>query len=117
VGSGRAGAHAFDGETRRWNAARLDGYIAALTPADGMAPRLPPGSPQPEEPAGRPGEAAILALRTSAGLPATDLSEPSIGATLRWAIGAGLLEQTPAERLALTLRGRLLADELFIRLV
>ena len=29
------GAHAFDGVTRRWNAARLDGYIAALTPAGG----------------------------------------------------------------------------------
>ena len=24
------GAHAFDGETRRWNAARLDAYLAAL---------------------------------------------------------------------------------------
>ena len=31
------GAHAFDGVTRRWNAARLDGYLAALTPADGGA--------------------------------------------------------------------------------
>ncbi len=28
------GAHAFDGATRRWNAARLDGYLAALTPPD-----------------------------------------------------------------------------------
>ena len=36
------GAHAFDGLTRRWNAARLDGYIAALTPPDGSPPRLPP---------------------------------------------------------------------------
>ena len=25
--------HAFDGSTRRWNAARLEGYLAALTPA------------------------------------------------------------------------------------
>ena len=31
------GAHAFDGVTRRWNAARLDGYVGALTPADGRA--------------------------------------------------------------------------------
>jgi oxygen-independent coproporphyrinogen-3 oxidase len=37
------GAHAFDGTTRRWNAARLDGYLEALTPPDGSAPSLPPG--------------------------------------------------------------------------
>jgi len=37
------GAHAFDGETRRWNAARLDRYIAALVPAGGSVPALPPG--------------------------------------------------------------------------
>ncbi|HVL52892.1 MAG TPA: coproporphyrinogen-III oxidase family protein, partial [Vitreimonas sp.] len=37
------GAHAFDGRARRWNAARLDRYAAALTPADGSRPRLPPG--------------------------------------------------------------------------
>ena len=29
--------------TRRWNAARLDGYLAALTPADGSDAALPPG--------------------------------------------------------------------------
>ena len=29
------GAHAFDGMVRRWNAARLDGYLRALSPADG----------------------------------------------------------------------------------
>ena len=33
------GAHAFDGATRRWNAARLDGYVAALTPSDGSRPQ------------------------------------------------------------------------------
>ena len=27
------GAHAFDGAVRRWNAARLDGYLAALAAA------------------------------------------------------------------------------------
>ena len=37
------GAHAFDGVTRRWNAARLDGYVAAL--ADGAV--LPPGGIAP----------------------------------------------------------------------
>ena len=38
------GAHAFDGSMRRWNAARLDGYLAALAPGSGGARRvLPPG--------------------------------------------------------------------------
>jgi putative oxygen-independent coproporphyrinogen III oxidase len=111
------GAHAFDGASRRWNAARLDGYITALAPADGTAPTLPPSGRQPEDPTGRAGEAAILALRTSSGLPAAYLDDPAIGAALRWAIGTRLLEQAPTDRLVLTLRGRLLANELFFRLV
>ena len=37
--------------TRRWNAARLDGYLAALTPTDGSAPRLPPGGAERLDPA------------------------------------------------------------------
>ncbi len=32
------GAHAFDGATRRWNAARLDGYVAALDPGGRVDP-------------------------------------------------------------------------------
>jgi putative oxygen-independent coproporphyrinogen III oxidase len=111
------GAHAFDGATRRWNAARLDAYVASLTPPDGAAPSLPPGGRQPDQPAARAGEAAILALRTSAGVPTADLDDPDVGAALRWATGVGLLAPTAADRLALTLRGRLLADELFVRLV
>ena len=35
------GAHAFDGVTRRWNAARLEGYLAALAPPDGGAAAPP----------------------------------------------------------------------------
>jgi oxygen-independent coproporphyrinogen-3 oxidase len=111
------GAHAFDGSTRTWNAARLDGYIAALSPADGTAPTLPPGGRQPADPARRVGEAAMLALRTSAGVPAADLDDPSIGDALRWALDSQLLEQTARDRLAFTLRGRLLSNELFVRLV
>src|SRR5204862_6416272 len=37
------GAHAFDGATRRWNAAHLGRYIAALTPTDDEQAMLPPG--------------------------------------------------------------------------
>ncbi len=111
------GAHGFDGVARTWNAARLDGYIAALAPADGTPPTMPPGGRQQDDPSARTGEAAMLALRTSAGLPATDLDDPSIGAALRWALDARLLEQTATDRLVFTLRGRLLSNEVFVRLV
>ena len=50
------GAHAFDGATRRWNAARLDGYVAALAPPDGGAPKLPPGAGQADDAAMRAGQ-------------------------------------------------------------
>ena len=37
----RAGAHASDGGLGRWwNAASLEGYLAALRPLDGSAPKL-----------------------------------------------------------------------------
>jgi len=111
------GAHAFDGRTRRWNAARLDRYLAALTPADGAAPGLPPGGHEADPPAGTGGEAAVLALRTSAGLPAGALHDAQLAPALGWAMEAGLLERTPAERLVLTVRGRLLSNELFVRLL
>ena len=111
------GAHAFDGETRRWNAARLDGYLVALSPSDGTRPRLPPGGREPNQAARREGESAILALRTSTGLPATALERAPVGPTLAWALEAGLVERTPADRLVLTVSGRLLSNELFVRLV
>ena len=63
------GAHAFDGATRRWNAARLDGYVAALTPADGAAPRLPPGGTEAIDRRPPPPSAVILGLRTDRGVP------------------------------------------------
>jgi putative oxygen-independent coproporphyrinogen III oxidase len=111
------GAHAYDGATRRWNAARLDAYVAALVPPDSAEPALPPGGAQADDPAGLAGQAAILALRTSTGLPAASLDDPSLGGALRWALDTGLLEHASEDRLALTRRGRLLADELFVRLV
>ena len=111
------GAHAFDGDRRRWNAARLDGYLAALIPADGSPPRLPPGGV-----AGgltereREAETAILALRTRDGVPAEALDRTEMQRALTWSLGAGLLERTAQDRLALTLRGRLLSNEVFVRL-
>jgi oxygen-independent coproporphyrinogen-3 oxidase len=113
------GAHAFDGVSRRWNAARLDGYLAALLPADGQPSRLPPGGEHSiaDDARATAGESAILALRTSAGLPVAALDRPELAEVLGWALGARLLERTAGDRLALTLSGRLLADEVFVRLV
>jgi oxygen-independent coproporphyrinogen-3 oxidase len=106
------GAHAFDGVTRRWNAARLDAYLAALAPRDGGPPRLPPGGAEPSDPAIRAREGAITALRTRQGVPASAVDAD----TLRWGLDAGLL-QLAGDRTALTLRGRLLSNEVFARLV
>lgn len=108
------GAHAFDGERRRWNAGRLDAYIAALVPADGSGAVLPAGGAEPASTG--PGEAAMLALRTSAGLPLEALDRPSVAAALAWGIETHLLAPS-GPRLRLTRRGRLLSNELFTRLV
>ena len=111
------GAHAFDGATRRWNAARLDGYIAALTPADGGPGRLPPGGEEPLDAATAAAERVILGLRTSRGIPASAGLEPPLAGHFGWALAAELLEVTPDDRIVLTTRGRLLSNELFARLV
>lgn len=107
------GAHAFDGATRRWNAARLDAYVAALSTLDGAPARLPPGGAEPAAPA----DAVITALRTRDGLPAQILDDDVVGPQLAWALEAGLLARRPGDRVALTMRGRLLSNEVFARLV
>ena len=113
------GAHAFDGRERRWNAARLEGYLAALLPATGRA-ALPPGGAEAATPGG--GEGAMLALRTSTGLPAEAVDaaeEPAgsrVGDGLRWALDHALVEKVD-DRVVLTRRGRLLSNEVFGRLI
>jgi len=115
------GAHAFDGVTRRWNAARLDGYLAALAPAAGASPSLPPGGAEAPDERARDAERLVTALRTRRGLPAslrTDTATPSTAAALDWGVGHGLLEPSAgADRLVLTRRGRLLSNEVFARLL
>ena len=110
------GAHAFDGATRRWNAARLDGYVAALTPADGSEPRLPPGAAEAIDHATAAAEALILGLRTDRGVPVEAATDPSFEPVAAWATETGLLERRD-DRLVLTTEGRLLSNELFSRLV
>ncbi|MEO6349132.1 MAG: radical SAM family heme chaperone HemW [Candidatus Limnocylindrales bacterium] len=110
------GAHAFDGaRTRRWNAARLDAYLSALLPADGSDTRLPPGGFETTDVDAVVADRAILRLRTSAGLPAAAL--PQFGAALAWARANGLTEPSDTGGVRLTRRGRLLSNELFVRLL
>ncbi len=111
------GAHAFDGATRRWNAARLDGYISALTPTDGSPPRLPPGGSEPIDPTAAAAEQIILGLRLDTGVPVAASREPPLADVFGWALAAELLNVTADERVVLTTRGRLLSNELFSRLV
>jgi putative oxygen-independent coproporphyrinogen III oxidase len=114
------GAHAFDGAVRRWNAARLDAYVRALS---GAPPTLPPGGAEAVDEAAAAGEAAILALRLDAGLSWSEASAQGspLAPHLEWALAAGLLEPFEAEageaRVRLTTGGRLLSNELFARLV
>ena len=111
------GAHAFDGASRRWNAARLEAYVAALSPRHGGSPSLPPGGVEPLDAATAAAERTILGLRTARGLPRADADEPPLAESFGWAMDAELLEVTDDARVVLTTRGRLLSNELFARLV
>ena len=111
------GAHAFDGVTRRWNAARLDGYLAALTPRAGGAAKPPPGGSETPDEAAAAAETVILGLRTDRGVPLEAAHEPPLDDAFGWALAAELLDVTDDDRVVLTTRGRLLSNELFSRLV
>ena len=86
------GAHAFDGVARRWNGARFDGYLAALAPARGSAPSLPPGGVEPVSGADAAAETVILALRLDTGLALEAAEKEPLGPHLAWALETGLLE-------------------------
>ncbi len=106
------GAHASDGALRRtWNAARLDGYIAALRQG-----RLPPGGSEVVDAATALAERVILGLRLVEGIDRGLAAEPAIAPALEWARSHGLAE-VAAGRTRLTQQGRLLANEVFARLL
>lgn len=113
------GAHAFDGTRRRWNAARLDGYLAALAPVSGP-PSLPPGEAETLTPEAARAEALVLALRLDTGLPVdAAIEDGRLGEELAPLLAAGLLEVASlgdGERVRLTTAGRLLSNEVFARL-
>ncbi len=109
------GAHAFDGVRRRWNAAPLDAWLGALTPARGGPGELPPGGDEVIDAPTAAAEELILGLRTARGVVrARALARAD---AIAWAHEAGLVEEVPGERVRLTLRGRLLSNELFARLI
>ena len=72
--------------TRRWNAARLDGYLAALTPADGSAPTLPPGGAEEIDAETAAAERVILGLRLDTGIPLAAAHEPPLEDAFGWAL-------------------------------
>ena len=106
------GAHASDGALRRtWNAARLDRYIDALDAGD-----LPPGGAEEVDQATAMAEAAILGLRLQEGIEAGLANRPQLLPALDWARAQGLA-QDDGDRTRLTAAGRLLANEVFARLL
>jgi len=110
------GAHAFDGLERRWNAAAPEPYMGALLRSE--KPTLPPGGRELIDARTAATERLMLALRLDTGVPAS-WAEPHSEA-FDWAAREGLVEPFELDgepRLRLTLRGRLLASELFGRLV
>ncbi|TMG25693.1 MAG: radical SAM family heme chaperone HemW [Chloroflexi bacterium] len=110
------GAHAFDGTRRRWNAARLEGYLAALQPPDGSKPILPPGSSETVDASTAAAESMILGLRLDTGVPAELMAEPALTDAFAWAKSLGFL-LVDGSRVRLTTRGRLFSNELFARLI
>jgi oxygen-independent coproporphyrinogen-3 oxidase len=106
------GAHAFDGaRTRSWNAAPLDAYLTALA-----AGRLPPGGRDVVDEATALAERAILGLRLVEGIDAGLAARAQLRPALDWARLHGLAEDV-ADRTRLTQAGRLLANEIFERLL
>jgi putative oxygen-independent coproporphyrinogen III oxidase len=111
------GAHAFDGAlARRWNGARLDAYLTALSPTNGSQPKLPPGAAEASDPATTNAEQAILALRTHIGLESDVTDRSGFAETLAWGTEHHLLEST-GSAIRLTRKGRLLSNEIFARLL
>lgn len=121
------GGHAFDGRTRRWNAAPLDTYLDALAPPPDAGaepplrgPHLPPGGEERISGEIAAAEAAILALRTAEGSGAL-VARDDIAAWLverldrhpSGPLAMGLVARTTDGRLVLTTRGRLLSNEVF----
>jgi coproporphyrinogen III oxidase-like Fe-S oxidoreductase len=76
---------------------------------------LPPGGSEAIDPATAEAETLVLGLRLAEGVPRRAmLARPE---AFTWAAEAGLVEEAAGDRVRLTLRGRLLSNELFARLL
>jgi oxygen-independent coproporphyrinogen-3 oxidase len=109
------GAHAFDGVNRRWNSANLDAWEGALQRGE-----LPPGGESAtQSAAASAAESLVLALRMARGVERDAAVRDGFGEALAWGASNGLLAPHPddASRVQLTMRGRLLSNELFSRIV
>jgi oxygen-independent coproporphyrinogen-3 oxidase len=109
------GAHAFDGVTRRWNSANLDAWEGAL-----MSGELPPGgAAAPIGDRDAAAEGLVLSLRMATGVNREVAAAAGFAEALLWGEANGLLAPHPedATRVQLTMRGRLLSNELFSRIV
>jgi coproporphyrinogen III oxidase-like Fe-S oxidoreductase len=98
---------------RRWNGPRLDAYIAAL---GGEAAALPPGGLDVLSTDVAHAERVILGLRIACGLDRAVAQRPALRAGIQWAQRNGLVEKS-ADSVRLTLRGRLLGNAVFERLL
>ena len=109
------GAHAFDGVERAWNSANLDAWEAALRRGE-----LPPGgvAALDDERAGA-AESLVLELRMARGVDRAGACDEGFGDAITWGEAHGLLRPHPEDssRVQLTMRGRLLSNELFARIV
>jgi oxygen-independent coproporphyrinogen-3 oxidase len=101
-------AHGHTGGRRWWNVRTPERYVERI--ARGEPARI--GSERLDR-AARAEEALVLALRTRRGAPPPPDADGEVAAL----VGAGLLEAEPGGRVVLTLRGRLLANEVTARLL
>lgn len=100
-------AHSHIDGHRFWNVRTPERYIAKISGA--AVPRPAVGGEERLDPAGRAFEALELALRTRSGVPAETFPDSD------YLVSEGLVEVN-AGRAVLTVRGRLLANEVAIRL-
>ena len=89
--------------------------IVLLAGSLGAAPVLPPGGAEVLDATAAEAESLFLGLRLARGIP----RDAALGRIdeFAWAAEHGLIEDAPGGRVRLTLRGRLLSNELFSRLV
>ena len=79
--------------TRRWNAARLDGYVAALDAGRRVGAALPPGGSETVDAETAAAERVILGLRLDTGVPFAAANEPPLADAFGWALTAELVER------------------------